>query len=191
VPERCPWPGEDPLYLRYHDEEWGVPLYDERRQFEMLVLEGMQAGLSWLTVLRKRKNFRIAFDDFDPEKIARYTDRKMEALLRDSGIIRNRLKIRAAISNAQAWLQLREAGIEPVQWLWSFVGGRPIVHAWRSMGDVPAKTTEAETMSKALIERGFKFVGPTICYAHMQASGMVNDHLVRCPRWKEVSSGRR
>jgi DNA-3-methyladenine glycosylase I len=189
--QRCPWPGEDPLNTRYHDEEWGVPLYDERRQFEMLILEGMQAGLSWITVLRKREAFRSAFDGFDPSIIARYGDEKIESLLNDPGIIRNRQKILAAIGNARAWLALKASGIDPVPWLWSFVGGRPMQNAWTEMSDVPAKTEEAEALSKALSKRGFRFVGPTICYAHMQATGMVNDHLVRCRRWQEISSPRR
>jgi DNA-3-methyladenine glycosylase I len=188
---RCPWPGEDPLYIRYHDEEWGVPLYDEQRQFEMLILEGMQAGLSWITVLRKREAFRAAFDGFDPSIIARYGDEKIESLLSDPGIIRNRQKILAAIGNARAWLALKASGVDPVPWLWSFVGGRPIRNAWTEMGEVPARTEEAEALSEALIKRGFRFVGPTICYAHMQATGMVNDHLVRCHRWQEISSPRR
>jgi DNA-3-methyladenine glycosylase I len=187
---RCPWPGDDPLYLRYHDEEWGVPSLDERHLFEMLILEGMQAGLSWITVLRKRESFRAAFDGFDPERIARYDEGKIAALLQDTGIIRNRMKVRAAVANARAWLALKEANIEPVEWLWSFVDGRPIQNTWRSVNEIPVSSRRAEAMSSALRKRGCGFVGPTICYAFMQAVGMVNDHLVACFRHRELSEPR-
>lgn len=184
---RCAWPGSDPLYCAYHDHEWGVPVRDERRMFEFLLLEGMQAGLSWITVLRKREHYRKVFDGFDPERIARYDDAKRAALLMDAGIIRNRAKVDAAIGNARAWLDLREAGIDPVQWLWSFVGGQTRQNAWTALNEVPAHTPESDAMSRALKARGFKFVGSTICYAHMQATGMVNDHVTSCFRHAELS----
>jgi DNA-3-methyladenine glycosylase I len=179
---RCGWAGSDPLYVRYHDEEWGTPLRDDRRLFEMLVLEGFQAGLSWITILRKRENFRRAFDGFDPERIAAYDDSKIAALLADPGIVRNRAKIEGAIGSARACLDLAAQPGGFSGFLWQFVAGRPIVNRWRSLGEVPAETTEARAMSKALKARGFRFVGPTICYAFMQATGMVDDHLVNCFR---------
>jgi DNA-3-methyladenine glycosylase I len=182
---RC-WGGEDPLMSAYHDEEWGVPLHDDRKLFEFLVLEGFQAGLSWATVLRKRENFRTAFDGFDPEKIARYGSRQFKRLLSDAGIIRNRLKIAAAISNAQRFLEIQEEFGSFDSYIWSFLDGKPIKHAFRSLSQLPAKTKEAESMSRELRRRGFKFVGPTIWYAHMQATGMVNDHLVQCFRYHQV-----
>jgi DNA-3-methyladenine glycosylase I len=179
---RCGWAGSDPLYVRYHDEEWGTPLRDDRRLFEMLVLEGFQAGLSWITILRKRENFRRAFDNFDPKRIAAYEDAKIAALLADPGIIRNRAKIEGAIGSARAYLDLAAQPGGFAGFVWQFVDGRPIVNRWRSLGEVPAETAEARAMSKALKARGFKFVGPTICYAFMQATGMVDDHLVNCFR---------
>jgi DNA-3-methyladenine glycosylase I len=179
---RCGWAGSDPLYVRYHDEEWGTPLRDDRRLFEMLVLEGFQAGLSWITILRKRENFRRAFDGFDPERIAAYDDSKIAALLADPGIVRNRAKIEGAIGSARACLDLAAQPGGFSGFLWQFVAGRPIVNRWRSLGEVPAETAEARAMSKALKARGFRFVGPTICYAFMQATGMVDDHLVNCFR---------
>ncbi len=182
---RCGWVTDDPLYMAYHDEEWGVPMRDDRGLFEMLVLEGAQAGLSWYTILRKRKAYRRAFDDFDPERIARYDDGKVTLLLEDPGIVRNRLKVRAAIANAQAWLELRESGIPFSEFLWAFIGGAPVVNAWPRLEDVPVATPVSEAMSKALKGRGFRFVGPTICYAFMQAVGMVNDHVTSCFRWQE------
>jgi DNA-3-methyladenine glycosylase I len=182
---RCPWPGEDPLYVDYHDREWGVPLHDDRRLFELLMLEGAQAGLSWITVLRKRESYRLAFDGFDAEKIARYGDAEVAALLANPGIIRNRLKVLATISNARAFLAVKESrsfdGL-----LWDLVGGRARKNTFRSRSEVPARTPVSDAMSKALTQRGFKFVGSTICYAFMQAVGMVNDHAADCFRRREV-----
>lgn len=180
--QRCDWCGDDPLYVRYHDEEWGVPLKDERRMFEFLLLEGVQAGLSWITVLRKRENYRVVFDDFDPVRIASYTDAELDERLRDARIIRNRLKVRAARSNARATLALYDEGRGLVDYLWNFVGGRPVQNTWRDMDEIPAETELSRKISKDMKRRGFSFVGPTIIYAHMQATGMVNDHLVTCPR---------
>lgn len=185
---RCGWVNDDPLYIAYHDEEWGVPLHDDRRLFEMLVLEGAQAGLSWYTILRKRESYRRAFDEFDPERVARYDEKKAASLLRDPGIVRNRLKVNAAISNARAWLDLRESGVQFSDFLWDFTGGKPVVNAWRRLEDVPASTPASEAMSKALKKLGFRFVGPTICYAFMQAVGMVNDHVTSCFRWSECKA---
>ena len=182
---RCSWVNDDALYLAYHDEEWGVPLRDDRGLYEMLVLEGAQAGLSWYTILKKREAYRRAFDGFDPARVARYDDSKVASLLEDPGIVRNRLKVRAAIGNARAWLDLRKSGIRFSEFLWAFNGGAPVVNAWRRLKDIPAATPVSEAMSKALKQRGFRFVGPTICYAFMQAVGMVNDHVTSCFRWKE------
>ena len=179
---RCPWPGTDDLYLHYHDHEWGVPLHDDRRLFEMLILEGAQAGLSWITVLRKRERYRAAFDGFDPACVARYTPARVERLLADPGIIRNRLKIESAIRNARAFLRVQDEFGSFDTYIWQFVGGRPTVNRRATMRDVPAKTPESDAMSRDLKQRGFSFVGSTICYAHMQATGMVNDHLVGCFR---------
>lgn len=183
---RCGWCGDDPLYIQYHDEEWGVPQHDDRRLFEMLILEGAQAGLSWLTILRKRPHYRRAFDNFDPERIARYDDARIAALLADPGIVRNRLKVTAAVANARAWLAVREAFGTFDAYIWRFVGGQPRVNAWRTLSEIPAATAESRAMSQDLLKRGFRFVGPTICYAFMQAVGMVNDHLVDCFRYSEV-----
>jgi DNA-3-methyladenine glycosylase I len=177
---RCPWPGEDPLYVAYHDTEWGVPEYDDRALFEKLILDGFQAGLSWITILRKRDNFRRAFDDFQPETIARYNARKIEALMNDAGIVRNRAKIEGTIASARAWLTIMEQGEGFSPLLWSFVGGAPKVNAFRTVASVPTSTPVSVALSKELVGRGFKFVGPTIVYAFMQATGMVNDHLVGC-----------
>ncbi|NMG30117.1 DNA-3-methyladenine glycosylase I [Aromatoleum evansii] len=185
--ERCAWAGNDPLYVHYHDTEWGVPTDDARTLFEFLVLEGAQAGLSWITVLRKRERYRAVFDGFDPERIVRYDDAKKADLLADPGIIRNRAKIDAAILNARAWLDLRDAGIDPAAWLWGFVDGRPVQNAFAALAEIPATTPQSDAMSKALKARGFKFVGSTICYALMQAAGMTNDHVVTCPRHREVA----
>ncbi|HEY6282306.1 MAG TPA: DNA-3-methyladenine glycosylase I [Nitrososphaerales archaeon] len=184
---RCGWASlDDPLYLDYHDKEWGVPVHDDRTLFEFLVLEGAQAGLSWGTILRKRENFRRAFDDFDPRKVSRYDERKVTRLLGDSGIIRNKLKIRSAVKNAKAFLKVQaEFGSFDV-YSWRFVGGKTKVNRWRSLGEIPAWTPESEAMSKDLLARGFGFVGPTICYAHMQATGMVNDHVTSCFRYGEL-----
>jgi DNA-3-methyladenine glycosylase I len=181
-PAPCPWPGTDPLYVAYHDEEWGVPERDNRALYEKLVLDGFQAGLSWITILRKREAFRLAFDGFDPERIARYPKRKVEALMRDEGIVRNRMKIEGAISSARAWLEIMETGAGFAPFLWDFVGGRPLVNRYKKMSEVPAETELSQTISKELKARGFKFCGPTIIYAFMQATGMVNDHLTGCPR---------
>jgi len=186
---RCPWP-TDEMYIRYHDEEWGVPVHDDRTLFEFLILEGAQAGLSWRTVLNKRENYRKAFDQFDAEKIARYSEAKVARLLSDEGIIRNKLKIRSAILNARAFLKVREEFGSFDAYQWGFVDGRPIINHHKSMKDVPAKTNISDAMSKDLLKRGFKFVGSTICYAHMQAVGMVNDHLVSCFRHQELSGAK-
>ena len=181
--QRCPWPKQDALYVAYHDEEWGVPEYDDRALYEKLVLDGFQAGLSWITILRKRENFRRAFDDFDPEKIARYTPKKIERLMQDAGIVRNRAKIAGAVGSARAWLTIMERGPGFSALLWDFVDGNPKLNKFRSTKQVPAETELSRKMSKELIGRGFKFVGPTIVYAFMQAVGMVNDHLVTCHRY--------
>lgn len=178
----CPWPGDDPLYRRYHDEEWGVPLYDERALFELLLLEGMQAGLSWITILRRREGLRDAFDGFDPVKLAAYDDTRRAQLLADPRIIRNRAKVAAAIGNARAFLAVKEAGGDFSALIWETVGGKPRHNAWRSMAEVPAQTLESQNLSRHLRRLGFNFVGPTICYAFMQSAGLVNDHLVGCPR---------
>ncbi len=181
-PTRCPWPKHDPLYVAYHDEEWGVPEFDDRALYEKLILDGFQAGLSWITILRKRENFRRAFDNFVPEKIARYPKRKVERLMGDAGIVRNRAKIEGAISSARAYLKIMEGGPGFSNLLWDFLDGRPKLNDFRSIHQVPAETEISRKMSKELIGRGFKFVGPTIVYAFMQAVGMVNDHLVSCHR---------
>lgn len=179
---RCPWPKEDPLYVSYHDEEWGVPEYDDRALFEKLILDGFQAGLSWITILRKRDNFRKAFDNFNPEKIARYTPRKIEALMQDAGIVRNRLKVEGTVLSARAYLDIMEKGGGFSNLLWSHLDGRPKVNKFKTLKSVPTETPLSRAISKDLSSRGFKFVGPTIVYAFMQAVGMVNDHLVSCHR---------
>ena len=184
--QRCAWSTSDPLYITYHDREWGVPVHDDRLLFEFLVLEGAQAGLSWITVLRKRENYRQAFDQFDPQKIARYGDEKILELLNNPGIIRNRLKVNAAIGNARAFLAVQQEFGSFDTYVWRFVGDKPIQNAWTEMAQIPAKSAEAEALSKDLLRRGFKFVGPTICYAHLQATGMVNDHTIDCFRHQEV-----
>ena len=177
---RCHWPGTDPLYCRYHDEEWGVPVHDDRKLFEMLILEGAQAGLSWITILRKRPAYRRAFDRFDPRKIARYDAQKIRALLADPGIVRNRLKIAGTVRNARAFLAVQKEFGSFDRYTWPFVGGSPIVNRPRSLGDLQARTAESDAMSKDLKRRGFTFVGSTICYAFMQAVGMVDDHAATC-----------
>ena len=182
---RCPWPAKEPD-IAYHDTEWGVPLHDDRALFELLILEGEQAGLSWSTVLKKRESYRAAFDHFDARKIAGYVERKVAALLANPGIIRNRLKVAATIRNAAAFLAVQKEFGSFDACLWRFVRGRPLVNHRRTMSDIPARTPESDAMSKDLLRRGFKFVGSTICHAFMQASGMVNDHLVTCPRHREV-----
>ena len=184
---RCWWPGTDPLYVAYHDTEWGVPEFDDRALYEKLILDGFQAGLSWIIILRKRENFRRAFDGFDPAKIARYTKKNVERLMQDQGIVRNRLKIEGAISSARAWLDVMEKGQGFSALLWGFLDGTPKVNRFRSVKQVPAETPISKAMSKELANRGFKFVGPTIVYAFMQATGMVNDHLVDCYRHEHLS----
>ncbi len=184
---RCPWPGQDPFYVAYHDDEWGVPERDDRALYEKLVLDGFQAGLSWITILRKRENFRRAFDGFVPEKIARYTPKKVERLMQDAGIVRNRMKIEGAVASARAYLDVMEKGPGFSALLWGFLDGAPKVNRFRTRKQVPAETPISKAMSKELAARGFKFVGPTIVYAFMQATGMVNDHLVDCYRHEHLS----
>ncbi len=184
--ERCGWAQREPL-LSYHDREWGTPVHDDRQLFEFLILEGAQAGLSWETILKKRDNYRAAFDGFDPARVAAYGSTQVEALLADPGIVRNRLKVAAAIQNARACLQVQQEFGSLDTYLWRFVGGRPRLNRWGELKDIPAKTAEAESMSKDLVKRGFKFVGPTICYAFMQATGMVNDHVLNCFRYQELA----
>jgi len=185
--KRCQWvPLDKPLYVKYHDEEWGVPIHDDRLLFEFLILEGMQAGLSWYTILNKRENFRKAFDHFDPQKIARYDQKKINALLQDSGIIRNRLKIQAAVQNAKVFLEVQAEFGTFDAYMWNFVNGKSIINQWKEMKELPAKTPLSDAISKEMKKRGFKFVGSTIIYAHMQATGMVNDHTTDCYRYKEI-----
>lgn len=188
--ERCSWCGTDPLYVAYHDNDWGMPEWDSRALFEKLLLDGFQAGLSWYTILKKRDNFRAAFDGFDPAIMARYDDRKVESLMQDAGIVRNRAKILAAIGNAQAWLDYEAANGKGsfATFLWGFVDGAPTQNRFKSMADVPAETPESKAMSKSLKKLGFKFCGPTITYAFMQACGLVNDHLVTCPSHDKVAA---
>jgi DNA-3-methyladenine glycosylase I len=186
---RCAWVGDEPLYQAYHDQEWGVPVHDDRLLFEFLVLEGAQAGLSWLTILRKREGYRRAFAGFDPGAVAAFGPADMERLLADPGIVRNRLKVGSAVTNAQAFLRVQEEFGGFDAYIWRFTGGKTIQNEWELMGEIPAKTPEAERMSADLKKRGFRFVGPTICYAHMQATGMVNDHTVDCFRYQELRPG--
>lgn len=183
---RCEWSGNDPLYLAYHDHEWGVPLHDDRKLFELLILEGAQAGLSWLTVLKKRENYRKAFDRFNPKKVARYNEAKIAALMKNEGIIRNRLKIEAAVQNANALLTVQKEFGSFDAYIWQFVGGRPKINRWKTLREIPAKTPESDAMSIDLRKRGFKFIGSTICYAFMQAAGMVKDHTVDCFCYKDT-----
>ena len=190
MPTRCAWANGGPLEIEYHDTEWGIPSRDDRHLFEMLILEGAQAGLSWSTILRKREKYRKAFAGFDPIKVARFDARKRAALMRDPGIVRNRLKIEATVANARQVLAVQEEHGSLADYLWQFVDGRPIVNAWTAMGQVPAETAASRAMSKALIKRGFRFVGPTICYAFMQATGMVNDHVTTCFRYSTRRSRR-
>ena len=185
---RCEWGTVSQLYIDYHDNEWGVPVHDDRKLFEFLILEGAQAGLSWETVLNKRENYRKAFNDFDPVKISRYGDKKVETLLENKGIIRNRLKITSAINNAKRFLEVRKEFGTFDAYIWQFVNGKPITNRFKSIQEIPATTKESDAMSKDLKKRGFKFAGPTICYAHMQATGMVNDHVVGCFRYKEIKA---
>lgn len=186
-PYRCAWVGSDPLYLEYHDREWGVPVFDDRLLFEFLTLEGAQAGLSWLTILRKREGYRAAFAGFDPRQVARFGDAEVAALLSNPGIVRNRLKVAATISNAKAFLAVQDEFGSFADYMWRFVDGIPIQNGWRSIKEIPTSTPVSDAMSRDLKKRGFKFVGSTICYAHMQAVGMVNDHTVDCFRWRELA----
>ena len=188
APVLCPWCGEDPPYIAYHDHEWGVPSHDDAHLFEMLLLEGQQAGLSWITILRKRENFRVAFDGFDPERIARYTPARLEQLMGNAGIIRNRLKLNAAVKNARAFLAIQAEFGSFAQYIWSFVQGHAIQNRFRSMAEVPATSAQSDAMSRALKQRGFTFVGSTICYAYMQSIGMVNDHLLDCHRHPTIQA---
>jgi DNA-3-methyladenine glycosylase I len=181
---RCGWATTDPLYIRYHDDEWGVPVHDDRKLFEMLTLEGAQAGLSWITILRKRETYRAAFASFDPKVVARFDDRKQAVLMKNEGIVRNRLKIASTIGNAKAFLEVQREDGSFDAFIWSFVGGKPMKNRRKTLKDVPAQTTESEAMSKALKKRGFRFVGPTICYAFMQACGLVDDHVQTCFRFR-------
>jgi DNA-3-methyladenine glycosylase I len=183
---RCEWSGNDPLYIAYHDDEWGVPANDDRHLFEMLVLEGAQAGLSWLTILKKRENYRKAFHSFDPEIVAAYSERDIKRLLADSGIVRNRLKIESAIKNARGVLKIKEEYGTLAAFIWKYVDGTPHQNDWKSIAEIPARTDQSDAMSKDLKRRGFNFVGSTICYASMQAIGIVNDHIVDCFRYAEV-----
>jgi len=184
--ERCGWGTNSELYLDYHDSEWGVPVFDDRRHFEFLVLESAQAGLSWLTVLKKRENYRKAYDNFDPKKVARYTDAKKEKLLSDPGIIRNRLKIEASISNAKLFLEIQKEFGSFSNYIWSFSGGKPIVGKWKSLDEIPARTELSDKISLDMKKRGFKFLGSIIIYSHLQATGIINDHLKSCFRYKEI-----
>lgn len=186
---RCAWAGSDPLYLAYHDREWGVPVHDDRLLFEFLILEGAQAGLSWITILRKREHYRAAFAGFDPSAVARFDRPKVAALLADPGIVRNRLKVESALTNARAFLAIQEEFGSFASYQWRFVDGRPIRNAWNNIQEIPASTPVSDAMSRDLKKRGFRFVGSTICYSHMQAVGMVNDHTVDCFRWRELGGG--
>jgi DNA-3-methyladenine glycosylase I len=185
--KRCTWCGNDPLYIAYHDKEWGAPVHDDRQLFEMLILEGAQAGLSWLTILKKRDNYRQAFHRFDPGKVARYDQEDVQRLMQDKGIVRNRLKIEAAIKNARGFLQICEEHSSFANYLWHYVDNKPIINSWQTVTDIPANTPLSDRLSKDLKKRGFNFVGSTICYAFMQAVGMVNDHTVGCFRYHELN----
>jgi DNA-3-methyladenine glycosylase I len=185
--QTCDWPGDDPLMVEYHDREWGEPLHDDRKLFEFMVLDAFQAGLSWAIVLRKRDNFRNAFDDFDFNRIARYTPKKTEILMKDQGIIRNRLKIESTISNAKAFITLQKDFESFDEYIWKFTGGTTKINRWKKLSEIPSTSAESDAMSKDLKKRGFRFVGSTICYSFMQAAGMVNDHLVGCYRYKEIN----
>jgi DNA-3-methyladenine glycosylase I len=182
----CEWTNNNPLMIEYHDREWGVPLHNDNKLFEYMILDAFQAGLSWNTIINKRANFRKAFDNFDPVKISKYGDRKIQSLLNDAGIIRNKLKVNAAVTNAKAFLKVQKEFGTFDRYIWQFTGGKTIVNKWKSIKELPAKTKESDTMSKDLLNRGFKFVGSTICYAFMQAAGMVNDHITTCFRYKET-----
>ena len=184
--ERCEWVGSDQLLIDYHDNEWGVPLHDDQSLFEFLILEGVQAGLSWLTILKKRENYRLAFDGFDPDIVAHYDEKKIQELLQDRGIVRNRMKIRAAITNARSFLKIQKEFGSFNKYIWQFTENRPVLNQWKNLKEIPSKSVESELMSRDLKQRGFKFVGPTICYAFMQAIGMVNDHTIHCFRYEEL-----
>ena len=186
--DRCDWLTNDEIYIKYHDKEWGVPVYKDRKLFEMLILEGSQAGLSWITILKRRETYRHAYDDFDPDKMAKWNSQKIKSLLKDPGIIRNKLKVAAAKSNAQAYLNITKEYGNFKNFIWSFVDGKPITNSWKSLSEIPASTKESDEMSKELKKNGFKFVGSTICYAFMQAVGMVNDHITTCFRYKEIKN---
>jgi DNA-3-methyladenine glycosylase I len=186
MPTRCEWTGDDPLYVAYHDLEWGVPVHDDRRLFEFLILEGAQAGLSWSTILRKREGYRRAFSGFDPAEVARFDTRRVQELMDDSGIVRNRLKIEASVANARAFQMIQGEFGSFDAYVWMLVGGAPVQNCWRSLAELPAQTPESQALSRDLVRRGFRFVGPTICYAFMQAVGMVNDHVVDCFRHAEL-----
>jgi len=184
--KRCDWSGAEPIYVDYHDKEWGVPVHDDRMHFEMIILDGAQAGLSWITILKRRDSYREAFDNFDAVKVSRYNDKKVEKLLTNPGIIRNRLKVNSAVKNAQAFLKIQEEFGSFDDYIWQFVNHKTIQNKWKKMAELPAKTAESDAMSKDLKKRGFSFVGSTICYAYMQAAGMINDHTADCFRYKEV-----
>ena len=186
--ERCSWPKDDKIYMEYHDREWGVPVYDDHVLFEMLILEGAQAGLSWITILKRRQTYRKAYDNFDPEKMAKWTDKKIQNLLKDPGIIRNKLKVAAAKQNAQAYLKVVKDYGTFKKFIWSFVDNKPLTNTWKTLSEIPANTKTSDKMSKALKEKGFKFTGSTICYAFMQSVGMVNDHIITCFRYKEIKN---
>ena len=187
TPTRCAWAGSDPLYLRYHDTEWGIPVHDDRHLFEMLGLEGAQAGLAWITILRKREGYREAFDDFNPAAVARYDDRRVARILKNRNIVRNRLKVESVVTNARSFLEIQDEQGSFDAYIWGFVDGHPKQNRWQRLSEIPAETATSTAMSKDLKRRGFRFVGPTICYAFMQATGMVNDHLVDCFRHKELT----
>ena len=188
--KRCPWPATDPLYIDYHDHEWGVPVHNERKHFEFLVLETMQAGLSWYIILKKRENFRKAFDGFNPKRVAKYNERKIQSLLKDSGIVRNQLKIRAAVHNAKCFLEVQKEFGSFDAYLWRFVNGKPVMNSWTRLSQLPPSTALSDRVSKDLKSRGFKFTGTTVVYAHLQAVGVVNDHLVDCFRYPDIARGR-
>ena len=184
--ERCPWPGKDEMYIKYHDEEWGVPVHDDSKHFEFLVLEGAQAGLSWLTILKRRENYRKAYDSFDPVKVAKYDEAKVEELLGNAGIIRNRKKIESSINNAKLFLEVQKEFGSFDNYIWSFVNHKPVINSWKKLSEIPATTELSDRISKDLKKRGFSFVGSTIIYAHIQAIGLVNDHLVSCFRYRQL-----
>ncbi|MFC1608260.1 DNA-3-methyladenine glycosylase I [Candidatus Latescibacterota bacterium] len=188
MPNRCEWVGDNQVMIEYHDTDWGTPLHDENRLFEFLILEGAQAGLSWTTILKKRQCYREVYDNFDPQKVARYDEEKIQELLAEPGIVRNRLKVRASVKNAQLFLDIQEEFDSFDEYIWRFVGGKPMRNAFKRLGDIPASTRESDAMSKDLKKRGFSFVGTTICYAFMQAVGMVNDHVVSCFRYEELTT---